>query len=256
MKTDATKNSQEDQRNKAEKAFGKLMVFDLNQAVKEKKSLFIDHFLTVLELLDTGKNLENFAKVFDATRNTIDKLPNKEAVCFAGCSHCCNFIINISSFEAAHLAQSIKETKSLEEIELILDQAAKKHETTKKMDIFERNQYREFCPLLVDHKCSVYESRPFACQGHSSTNLDVCISKSNLEEPKEKSLSTYMKALSPLVIDAYSEAMSSTFSEEQTDEFLEDGYMTIEAALVKFLPIDEPLNHWLGELKQSSFDSK
>jgi uncharacterized protein len=30
------------------------------------------------------------------------------------------------------------------------------------------------CPLLVDERCSVYESRPLTCRGYNSTSVDAC----------------------------------------------------------------------------------
>lgn len=99
--------------------------------------------------------------------------------CAAGCAHCCNQHVIISSTEALHIALFVAEPAALRDVVAAaaaringLDHAARWGIT---------------CPLLVDRRCSVYQHRPEGCRTHFSLSRRACAyekTSPNLSEPK------------------------------------------------------------------------
>ena len=81
------------------------------------------------------------------------KVATPHVACKRGCSSCCHMNITISQVEANEIA--LKGSRRL-----------------KKLEQHVRHDLGEFlgvpCPFLLDHQCSIYETRPFVCRGHYS----------------------------------------------------------------------------------------
>ena len=98
-----------------------------------------------------------------------DAVQSKKIDCCAGCSHCCHQNVEVSIPEAILVSLQVadpadpRHAKVLEIAEAIAG-----------MSQGERISYRDPCPFLVDHKCSVYENRPLLCRATLSPSAKGC----------------------------------------------------------------------------------
>lgn len=98
-----------------------------------------------------------------------DAVRSKKIDCCAGCSHCCHQNVEVSIPEAILVSLQVadptdpRHTRILETAEAVAD-----------MSQDARIAYRDPCPLLVDHKCSVYENRPLLCRATLSPSAKGC----------------------------------------------------------------------------------
>jgi uncharacterized protein len=76
--------------------------------------------------------------------------------CRAGCSGCCHHHLSVFPVEAAAIAEAVKALPA-ETQAIIRRQAAAVRER-------EARGLSVACPLLVDDRCAVYESRPLICR--------------------------------------------------------------------------------------------
>ena len=72
--------------------------------------------------------------------------------CQSGCSGCCHHHLSVFPVEAANIKSAIQDLPQILQ-ERIYQQA---------ISIVEHNT--EICPLLVNDKCSIYDSRPIICR--------------------------------------------------------------------------------------------
>ncbi|MCI0339059.1 MAG: YkgJ family cysteine cluster protein [Acidobacteria bacterium] len=96
-------------------------------------------------------------------RDQVDQLTAKlsarysqHLVCRAGCSSCCHHHLSVFVVEAAAVRGAIERLP--DEIHAQVRQQA--------LEVSEREASGEAvaCPLLIDHRCSIYESRPLICR--------------------------------------------------------------------------------------------
>jgi Fe-S-cluster containining protein len=92
----------------------------------------------------------------DALTATLSARYSKHLVCRAGCSGCCHHHLSVFAVEAAALRETIAEL-SPEVRERIAEQS-------RKVDERELRGEAVACPLLVDDRCAVYQSRPLICR--------------------------------------------------------------------------------------------
>jgi Fe-S-cluster containining protein len=71
--------------------------------------------------------------------------------CRAGCTSCCEVQLTLFPVEAERVARAV-EGLPAETREKVREQAG--------------DEERTFCPLLVEGRCAVYESRPLICRSH------------------------------------------------------------------------------------------
>jgi Fe-S-cluster containining protein len=81
---------------------------------------------------------------------------SKHLVCRAGCSGCCHHHLSVFAVEADDIRGAI---------EALSDQTRARIEARARA-VFEREALGEpvACPLLLDDRCSIYESRPLICR--------------------------------------------------------------------------------------------
>lgn len=116
--------------------------------------------LTLLKAMTIPKTEEYLASDF---------VRSAKIECAAGCSHCCHQNVEVSIPEAILVSLQIA------------DPADPRRETILETADFiaDLNQEERFlcgrpCPLLVDHKCSVYENRPLLCRATLSPYAQGC----------------------------------------------------------------------------------
>lgn len=118
--------------------------------------------------------------IFD---NVYDDIPEK-VECYKGCSYCCYSTVSITELEMKAIEAHIRHKFSKEKLDLVIKSAKtlkKKYQSIKKED---RVYSRDACPLLIEGRCSVYESRPLMCRSAFSTSSEACkIAHSDPEFP-------------------------------------------------------------------------
>jgi len=98
-----------------------------------------------------------------------DTVQRVKIECGSGCSHCCYQNVEVSIPEAILVSLQVadpddpRRTNILETADIV---AA--------MEPDERALCGRPCPLLVDHKCSVYDNRPLICRGTMSPSAQAC----------------------------------------------------------------------------------
>jgi Fe-S-cluster containining protein len=145
-----------------------------------------------LTITDSGFKRERTAdrsskimgKVFQITTSNIDQViqqisqisfedgSNIEPKCSAGCDYCCYHWVRATALEVFAVYQHIRDTYTADQISNLHDALRRYRE-----EFFSHPQGTHFalgCPLLVDHRCSVYESRPLICRGTTSLDVEAC----------------------------------------------------------------------------------
>ncbi len=106
-------------------------------------------------------NLEDARKTYQQLIQKVEILAQNqlqryldEIQCALGCDACCRPPDSLFRIEALYLIEGIRKVRS-QYASLIASQLAEY-----------RAQRREFCPLLYEGRCLVYEERPMICRSH------------------------------------------------------------------------------------------
>jgi len=92
--------------------------------------------------------------------------------CSAGCDYCCVQLVRVTACEVLAVYAFVKANFSEEAQEDLLKRLVETKEYTLSKPA--TTSFRHQCPMLVDHKCSVYFSRPFICRGINSASVAAC----------------------------------------------------------------------------------
>lgn len=106
--------------------------------------------------------------------------------CAVGCDHCCKQHVMISTTEAFHLAFAAPDPA------LLRHHVAAFAERITGLDHAAR--FGIACPLLVNHRCSLYAQRPQTCRTHFSLSRRACAyekTSPNLAPPKLAGVALY-----------------------------------------------------------------
>jgi hypothetical protein len=98
-----------------------------------------------------------------------DTVQNTKIECGAGCSHCCHQNVEVSIPEAILVSLQVANPDDPRR-PTVLETA----EFVAPLKPDERFLCGRPCPLLVDHKCSVYENRPLLCRATLSPYAQGC----------------------------------------------------------------------------------
>ena len=94
------------------------------------------------------------ARVDDHFDNALRRTPDAMQ-CRAGCDQCCHVRLSVFSIEAARISRVLSELSRREP-----DLRQKIRERAKDP------QWAHSCPMLIDHRCAIYEERPLICRSH------------------------------------------------------------------------------------------
>ncbi len=130
------------------------------RAIAKDRSATLRIVLTVLKALSIPRT-EEFLQS--------DVVRNAKIDCKAGCSHCCHQNVEVSIPEAILVSLQVADPEDPRRSN-ILETA----EYVAGLGETERFLSGRPCPLLVDHKCSVYENRPLLCRATLSPNVQGC----------------------------------------------------------------------------------
>ncbi len=102
---------------------------------------------------------EPYRQLIEYADSLTAKLSSRYAehlVCRSGCSGCCHHHLSVFSVEAATVRAGIEALP--EPLRIQLNEQARKT-----LELEARGQ-SAICPMLIDDRCSVYESRPMICR--------------------------------------------------------------------------------------------
>lgn len=103
-----------------------------------------------------------------------------QALCRAGCSHCCS----LTTLIYRHEAVAIAEVSGYR----MYDLPARPYDIALKL----ANRYFGTpCPFLIDQRCSVYEVRPLVCRLHHALNDDLAACDSSVPLQARAKLLSY-----------------------------------------------------------------
>lgn len=100
--------------------------------------------------------------------------PPSPIECKDGCSWCCYVKVTVCAPEVIRIVDYLRRTLRADELERVHARVIEANEKTRGLTSEEREQLQIVCPLLVDHRCSVYPVRPLPCAGWVSLEVDVC----------------------------------------------------------------------------------
>lgn len=97
--------------------------------------------------------------------------PERRLACSAGCSMCCHNWIAVTAPEVFAIAAEVAGRPGAPGLIAEIAAAAQKG---RGIDRDSRLERRLLCPMIAEHKCSIYAVRPVACRGFFSLSLDAC----------------------------------------------------------------------------------
>ena len=187
---------------------------------------------TYRQMLSANKNktfaihaIHNLHRQIDELVTRVQARPDVRFDCKPGCSHCCNFRIEVFPPEVFVLARRLRALPG-DQLSLVTERLRLHVQRSQGVP---RAQHWMNCPLLIDDRCSVYEDRPSTCRKYLSLDVEECkrpgISALEDGELALKSLAlvsgvreAYSKAKSPLSIHEMSEALLMALTDPSCEE--------------------------------------
>jgi Fe-S-cluster containining protein len=133
--------------------------------------------------------------------------------CREGCSLCCESLrVDVFAHEVFLIAHYIRSHFSEEQLSDLLARLEEHAATVLPLTPFEHATRNVPCPLLIDHRCSVYAARPHSCRRHHSLDLAACQftfdHPTDLEAPAahDRELFRALSGMMQVNIEAYAEA--------------------------------------------------
>jgi Fe-S-cluster containining protein len=157
--------------------------------------------------------------------------------CATGCAFCCHLKVEITAFEAVALwTELVSDTHTLQR-----QTAAANAPRLSRMTTEARRAARDPCALLVDNKCSVYETRPYVCRGMFSTSAQDC--ESVLMAPAGAKLPAIR---SPAVPRALASAFASGVNAALADQGLQHDLIELTSAFATLANRKTAVADWLA----------
>lgn len=96
------------------------------------------------------------------------------AACHRGCDFCCHRVVAATLPEVIEVTEEVQARFTPDEKAALLKRCEEYEEATKGYWRLESQLANAPCPFLVDHDCSIYDSRPLSCHSRNSTNPESC----------------------------------------------------------------------------------
>jgi Fe-S-cluster containining protein len=97
-----------------------------------------------------------------------------QVACKQGCDSCCHRIVVVGVAELFRIAEGVRASFSAAEQGALLDRCRQYVSDSLPFRDGRQLMARPACPLLVDHRCSIYDSRPLGCRGWNSYSAQEC----------------------------------------------------------------------------------
>lgn len=104
-----------------------------------------------------------------------DLAADEPVACRAGCSWCCTTThVATSAPEILRIADALRRQMAPTELARLIERLNRRANRIAEMPEERRPRARIPCALLIDHRCSIYDVRPLACKGWTSSSAQAC----------------------------------------------------------------------------------
>lgn len=125
-----------------------------------------------LTLDGTARLGRRIGKGFDAELATFEAQCGPRA-CREGCDHCCHQMVFVTPPEVARIWETIRDWPQEQKSALLCGMPVENEELVQhRSERFKR--YRVACPFLLDHRCEIYDQRPFVCRSTVAIDATIC----------------------------------------------------------------------------------
>lgn len=117
---------------------------------------------------------EAMAALSQFIEGLVTKPDAPSVACAEGCAHCCHQSVGVTPAEAVAIVEHLQHTNTPSEL---MNVAARIHEARERaegLSAQQRHSPQLPCPLLVNHRCSVYTVRPLSCRATNSLDAEQC----------------------------------------------------------------------------------
>lgn len=136
------------------------------------RGLFVKYYAKLAEFSPGAARARAVHQLIDREMKAADGLP---LTCGKGCSGCCSYEVEVTSDDAALLAEVVRSGVAIDRARLAV-QAARERKSPEWRQ-FGRPENR--CVFLgADHACGIYEARPSICRKHIVTSpASACVTE-------------------------------------------------------------------------------
>ena len=135
---------------------------------------FIALMRVMRDRLGASVEIGSVSPLMDFTYDSFEKSSSRISVdnlaCRRGCSHCCNIWTDAYAPEVLFTAKQVRESSKFSSTTI-----KPVGEFSGKIPIEDRDALPITCPLLVDHVCTFYTSRPLNCRTAVSLDETACV---------------------------------------------------------------------------------
>jgi Fe-S-cluster containining protein len=127
--------------------------------------------------------------------------PRPPLACQPGCDWCCHQMVGTSAPEVFRIVAFLRQHVSAELQRATQERVVAVDEQRRSLRGDSAAARRLACPLLVDHRCSVYPVRPLTCRGFNSGNARRCEEWVTTRQPVEIPAYLPQRRLATFVLD-------------------------------------------------------
>jgi Fe-S-cluster containining protein len=126
---------------------------------------------TVRELMEQA-----FAATRTYTEALLQRTPaDAQPACRAGCAWCCAIPVSVLPPEALLIALHLRARRTADALAAIVERLCQRVEARHGWTLQQRRTHKSLCVFLqVDGRCGIYEGRPLACRGYTSSSATAC----------------------------------------------------------------------------------
>jgi hypothetical protein len=174
----------------------------------------------------------------DAVQQAEQIAPPPQLACQEGCDWCCYLTVGTTVPEVVRIVEYLRQSLSADELHAFRERMARLEELRRELRPAKRGDPRLPCPLLVNHRCTVYPVRPLTCWGCNSTDAGQC--EAFLKSPGKTTLPDYppRHRIAAFVLDGMRAGLS--------ESGLKDDLLELRAALRIALDVPDALERWLA----------
>jgi Fe-S-cluster containining protein len=164
--------------------------------------------------------------------------PRPPLACQPGCDWCCHQMVGTSAPEVVRVVAHLRQHQSAEELRRTQERVVAVDEQRRSLRGDSAAARRLPCPLLVEHRCSVYPVRPLTCRGFNSSNARRCEAWVTTRQPVEVPAYMPQRRLATFVLDGLRAGLAES---GLSNELLE-----LTAALRVALSVPDAAERWLA----------
>lgn len=201
--------------------------------------------------LEVAANAHDFASAM-ATAAAEHTAPGP--ACAAGCAWCCHRPVPALALDVFHAAAAVAALPEpvRERVQQRIEHAAGRHAA---LDGRELAELREPCPLLVDGRCSIYDSRPAACIARNAPDPEPCRLDVEQRRPTTHDANQAVAILPALMVGTAEEVLHASLAASGRSPASRHASQAQNGDTLRFVPalaavlrrgVNESLARWLA----------